>query len=1014
MSTPRPWILLPALAACAQSAEGLFPTPDGDGPVVVVDWDRKPIAEVPFPSDLATKTDITSRTGLRLNLPTVAGTDFESEVREKINDLEGFGVYQAITVSFDAGLDVQNLVDRHPNDFHTEDPYGDDAILLIDVDPDSPEFGQAKALDLGHGRYPYDVFDTQRYFANDPRAGQPALIWETGDEDTNKNGILDPGEDTDGDGLLDFPNVWPEGGDVFEDLLSFYDRQSYQLVLRPVVPLRENTTYAVVLTNRLVDEQGQPIRSPWPFVHHTRQTGALDPLRDFLPDYGLDVDDIAFAWTYTTGVPTADLRDLRTALYEGTGPFKWLQPLYPAGFTEGLAARDEGDRWSVSVDDLLSVLEPLGALGEGPGLEIVTRSFRSFTAYAAGMALQVPYLLKDVDDGGTYDAEEWFKLDAYTGSVVHESQRLTMLCSVPKAINGFEPPFDVFVYGHGYGSNRVEALLFGAVLNRFGYAVCSTDAPGHGATVSPEEFELASTLLELRGIRSMGSQLFDGRQRDLDNDGSKDSGGDQWSADTFHTRDMVRQAVVDWMQVFRSLRACGTTEMLLTDYDAEGKPFPGTEKRVSCDWDGDGVADIGGPDAHLVLAGGSLGGINVGVAAGVLTDVDAFVTVVPGGGVADVGLRTSIGGAVEAFIGRFVGPLIVGLPDETGLSIVQLVNSVTDMDTIPLGHIETWPAGGSVRLTNLRTGEEQEVPIPADGRFRVAVATDGMDPGEKRLAADIPLTGPVEGEAYEVDDVTVLGDELLIEILDATGVTVATLDTLATDIVHEGVTQRAGTPIVAGSDGNGKIRGSVEARRLALLAGMVLEPGDPIAYAPHWFQDPFPEVGENNVLIVPTVGDSLVSINAGMATARAAGLIEWQTVDERYGMTVDAWLIDRQVVRGVEERGPYIGTNGEPCLFDPDDLDDGTDGTGAPSDAPLRSTRTLPGGGVAGLRIPYVDQRGSHAFALPEPDKPFDMPAFALNQLAAYLTSGGTKLEDRACYATFDCPEFPPFPEVTP
>src|SRR5687768_9188732 len=108
--------------------------------------------------------------------------------------------------------------------------------------------------------------------------------------------------------------------------------------------------------------------------------------------------------------------------------------------------------------------------------------------------------------------------------------------------------------------------------------------------------------------------LMDARHRDLNNDGTKDSGGDQWSADGFHTRDMVRQAVVDWMQLARGLRACGEGEMELSEYDEDGEPVLTGEARVSCDWDGDGTPDIGGPDSQITIVGGSLGGIVTGVA----------------------------------------------------------------------------------------------------------------------------------------------------------------------------------------------------------------------------------------------------------------------------------------------------------------------------------------------------------------------------------------------------------------
>jgi hypothetical protein len=191
-----------------------------------------------------------------------------------------------------------------------------------------------------------------------------------------------------------------------------------------------------------------------------------------------------------------------------------------------------------------------------------------------------------------------------------------------------------------------------------------------------------------------------------------------------------------------------------------------------------------------------------------------------------------------------------------------------------------------------------------------------------------------------------LGDPLLIQVIDASGAVIQEFDTWPADTMHEGVTMRAGSPLVAASDGNGKLRGSYDARRLAFVMALVLEPGDPAGYARHYFEDPFPDLGgrPQNVLVMPNPGDPWVSVNTGVAMGRAAGLIDYQTIDERYGTTVDRFLIDRCVVRGTEERCPYIGTDGTPVLFDIDDLDEGLDPTGAPSEAPVRATVTTPSG----------------------------------------------------------------------
>ena len=274
---------LVGLSACELPSEGLRFTPAGTGPVVVVDWDAKPLPEIPFPNDLATRADPTSITGLRLNISEQAPTEIERKARQKLNEFTGFGIYAPISVAFDAPLDLDVIASRHLPDNDSSD----DAIYIVDVTPDSPTYLQAVELDLGHGRFPMDVEETDRYFTNDPLSQEPSLIFDTRDEDSNDNGVLDPWEDIDGDGYLDVPNVYPEGGDAREDLLTWYEKLTNTLIVRPIVPLREQTTYAVILTERLLGLDGEPIRSPWDYINHTRQTDALQPLFDALPTLGL-------------------------------------------------------------------------------------------------------------------------------------------------------------------------------------------------------------------------------------------------------------------------------------------------------------------------------------------------------------------------------------------------------------------------------------------------------------------------------------------------------------------------------------------------------------------------------------------------------------------------------------------------------------------------------------------------------------------------------------------------------
>lgn len=1017
-------LILLLIVGCAAPARGLRATPEGDGPVVLVDWDAEPLPDLPYPNDLSTVVDITSPTGLRLNIPALAETEFETEARAKINRLTGFGVYAPITVSFEAPLDLDNILQRHPNDLHLPTTFDDDAVYLINVDPDSEAYGEFVHLDVGHGRFPADVFQTDRYFPNDTRSETPSIIFDTFNEDLDGDGELDWGEDVDNDGMLDDkPNIWPPDGDPFEDLLTFYDRGSDQLIVRPVVPLRENTTYAVVLTERLVGEDGEPVRSPWAAVNHTRQSHALGPLHDLLPEVGLSAEDVGFAWTFTTGEPTRDLLDIRSALDDGEGPYAFLQELYPPVLHEiyPLHSLEGLDPYVLPIDRITDILFTLELTGTEESSEVLAEWFESNTANLIAGSAVVPYLLVDSDidvtvdpdspsdwsfDGHYFDADESFDMDPFEGRVRHAPQRLPFTCTTPKENGQFQQPYPVAWYGHGYGSNRLEVLLFGAALNRFGVAVCGFDFPGHGVDLAGEELDLVLGLLEGAGMSETIRHVLDGRQRDLDNDGTADSGGDQWTADPFHTRDMVRQASVDWIQLNRVLRSCGSGMVAETVYNGDELVRNGNE-RMSCDWDNDGVPDIGGPDGDIHIFGGSLGGINVGVAAGVLKDVQTFIPVVPAGGIVDVGTRTLIGGAVEAFVGRLVSPIILGLPEEDGrVRVVQMVNRVTSMDTLTIGWLDDVPAGGKVVITNLDKGIVREGYVPDDGRFRVSIAADAMNAAEKAEAAGIPVTGPEPDGRYEIAGNDGLGDAFVIEFYDTADNLVRTFDSWEVEVVHEGITMPEGSPLVAGNEGNGRIRGSADARRLAYISALVLEPGDPIAYAPSYHLRPVPELGPRNVFVVPTAGDALVPVNTGIALARASGMYDWQTVDDRYGMTIDQWLIDRRVIQGIEERGPWVDVNGNPALFDMDDLDDGTDDYGAPSDAPLRANVSTEVG-VSGLRLPYVEPTGTHGFGEPRPSLGFDIHTYGLHMLGNYVLKRGQVIEDRPCFEDVSCPDFP-------
>ena len=138
----------------------------------------------------------------------------------------------------------------------------------VTVDPESPH---------GFRRRQLDKFSRS---GSDPHGMANNLLFEEHNEDFNGNGILDPGEDLDYDGQLDVANfiepttcdgvaLYGSDGNVNPDydqeaydmcvadnLMTWYERESNTLIMRPIWPLEQRWTYAVVLTDRLRDESG--------------------------------------------------------------------------------------------------------------------------------------------------------------------------------------------------------------------------------------------------------------------------------------------------------------------------------------------------------------------------------------------------------------------------------------------------------------------------------------------------------------------------------------------------------------------------------------------------------------------------------------------------------------------------------------------------------------------------------------------------------------------------------------
>ncbi|MCA9615147.1 MAG: hypothetical protein KC586_20470, partial [Myxococcales bacterium] len=560
------WLLLLLGLGCSDAPmDALGLTPEGDGPRIVWNLNHEPLPELPLPNDVATWPDPTSPTGRRVNVALVAPTDFEVLTRTLFGELDGWGTYGGITIPFEEHVDTRDLFERQGggSEAFSTAKFAEHAIYLVDL-----ETGLPMPLDVNGGSFHYVLDNPEQYWRNDPRAGASNALFETVNEDVNGNGVLDPGEDTDFDGTLDQPSTFDgtadEPLDTVDEMTWFYERETKTLVLRPTLPLRPRHTYAVVLTDRLRGTNGQSVRSPFEAAHPLSQRDALEPLADRLaqhPELYGDLatrgwDGISFAWTFTTQSTTQDLDALRAGLY-GDGPFSWLAADFPPDYAlapmqGGRRCEPEpGQMYIAPGDRFISALEGVAGLALGLTEDQTARVIDSYSnlSHVVVMYFESPFLLGDPK---TTDLPDTWRVDADRGRAEVSREAMSMILFVPK--EGVQP-HPVAFYVHGYGSASAEPLPFAGYMLQHGVATAMLNAEGHGVPLDDGLLNIVGSLFDSNCLTPSANAILDGRAEDIDGDGLVDSGVNFWTAYVFHTRDVVRQSVLDHMRVIQILRS---------------------------------------------------------------------------------------------------------------------------------------------------------------------------------------------------------------------------------------------------------------------------------------------------------------------------------------------------------------------------------------------------------------------------------------------------------------------------
>ncbi|MBW1809725.1 MAG: hypothetical protein JRJ87_16130 [Deltaproteobacteria bacterium] len=966
------------LAGCSfQVPEGLAPTPEGNGPEIVFDLDARPFPDIPFPNDLATRPDPSSPTGRRVNASQIGTSAHESRFREYIDQLSGFSTFAAMSVSFDQPLNLADIQSRHGDDLD----WGNDAVYVVNLSN-----GQPVPLDLGGGAYTYILEKTSRYYPNDPRAGESNLVFETVNEDINGNGLLDPGEDSDWDDVLDVSNTFTANGDPVDDLVTFFERETNTLIIRPLIPLEQETRYAVILTNRLVGLEDQPVRSPFDFINHTQQTDELSALAEILPGISnsLSLESVAFCWCFTTQSITRDLEHLRMGLY-GQGPFAYLAQDYPPDAELENAYDDPSSAlinpFTVPANDILDALEPIAGamLGDPDVVDALFDSYKYVDYMVLGRA-KTPLLL--------HGLEGIWSLDENSGEMDVSDTDLPWLLVVPKQRpeQGITAPFPVAIYLHGTGGDRMQVLGFAGQLAKFGIASVGVDLVMHGMVLPEDWNELFTIALGAKGFGKVAEAFLNNRTVDINNDGVNDPAGNFWTYDAFRSRDAIRQSALDiirLIQVFRGFDGTRTWEL-----DATGDGSPDLTG-LAGDFNQDGTVDLVGPDGPYFIFGISLGGITSSVAAAMEPAITAAVPISSGGGLVDVSIRSLQTGVPEMVMLPFMGPLVLGLQDpETAEPVLALYVPDSRFETIvPVHSLDGLKPGDKVRLVNERNGEEEWSRVGNDLTFRMGVPCDK-------------------------------GDPFRLEILDGNGQVRWQIDSLDREVIWQGESYAAGSQWVSLSNGFGIRRQSPEVRRFIQIAQMATDAGDPVNYSPLYWQRPsypsYPEVGKTtNVVLLLTNGDMNVPVATGIAQARAAGMIPYTAdqIDSRYGRTPHQVLVDNYVIEGIDrlkrfKTAPWLDSRD--ILMDVDYLSEGLDLNDAPIlSEPLRLSNAIPGGGQGGVRFFYVNQRGAHGIGPADPGRNYDIFMHGINAIGHYFRSGGTEWVDDTCLADDSCAFIP-------
>ncbi len=318
-------------------------------------------------------------------------------------------------------------------------------------------------------------------------------------------------------------------------VIAVFDPAEQRLALRPADghPLVASRRYAAVVTNALMDADGNPVRPAEGFAAirdaSARPEGTegeaydlYEPVLASLASNGVPRHVVSALAVFRVQSIVDDMAQARTQIWERDAP-------------------------TVVIDAVLSGDALDAALGtpaeDAPGLDVMGGVQHSNIAYLIHGHYAAPSFIS-----ATARTHGPFERDEEGALRIKREEDVPFTLLLPSG----EGPFDVVLYQHGITTERSVALAAADTLAENGYAVIAPDAPFHG--------NRGNRLPTDRRNRFTGEEepdgFGDGRGTDIivDFAGLQDTAGELTDFSPVYFRDAIRQSATDLMVCVRVIR----------------------------------------------------------------------------------------------------------------------------------------------------------------------------------------------------------------------------------------------------------------------------------------------------------------------------------------------------------------------------------------------------------------------------------------------------------------------------